>query len=86
MISGSFNFSWVFKDFFNKYGCNFDNVSKNSYPRPSWNNGILKYSPYRPYSVHDVTNKILSPDSNYIVDVVMWPKFEHALNFHQKYT
>ena len=26
-------------------------------------------------SVHDVTNKILSRDSNYIVDVVMWPKF-----------
>ena len=37
-------------------------------------------------SVHDVNNKILSRDSNYIVDVVMWPKFEHALNFHQKYT
>ena len=26
-------------------------------------------------SVDDVTNKILSRDSNYIVDVVMWPKF-----------
>ena len=26
-------------------------------------------------SVYDVTNKILSRDSNYIVDVVMWPKF-----------
>ena len=26
-------------------------------------------------SVHDVTNQILSLDSNYIVDVVMWPKF-----------
>ena len=25
-------------------------------------------------SVDDVTNKILSRDSNYIVDVVMWPK------------
>ena len=24
---------------------------------------------------HDVTNKILSRDSNYIVDVVMWRKF-----------
>ena len=24
-------------------------------------------------SVHDVTNKILSRCSNYIVDVVMWP-------------
>ena len=26
-------------------------------------------------SVYDITNKILSCDSNYIVDVVMWPKF-----------
>ena len=26
-------------------------------------------------STHDVTNKILSRDSNYIVDVVIWPKF-----------
>ena len=26
-------------------------------------------------SVDDVTNKVLSRDSNYIVDVFMWPKF-----------
>ena len=25
-------------------------------------------------SVHGVTSKVLSRDSNYIVDVVMWPK------------
>ena len=24
---------------------------------------------------YDVTNKIVSRDSNYIVDLVMWPKF-----------
>ena len=29
-------------------------------------------------SVDDVTNKILSRDSNYIVDVVMWPKFGNS--------
>ena len=29
-------------------------------------------------SVNDVTNKILSRDSNYIVDVVMWPKFGNS--------
>ena len=29
-------------------------------------------------SVCDVTNKILSCDSNYIVDVVMWPKFGNS--------
>ena len=29
-------------------------------------------------SVHEVTNKILSRDSNYIVDLVMWPKFGNS--------
>ena len=29
-------------------------------------------------SVDDVTNKILSCDSNYIVDVFMWPKFDNC--------
>ena len=28
--------------------------------------------------VNDVTNKTLSRDSNYIVDVVMWPKFGNS--------
>ena len=27
---------------------------------------------------HDVTNKILSYDSNYIADLVMWPKFDNS--------
>ena len=38
--------------------------------RVFWNNGYDVI-----ISVHDVTNKILSRDSNYIIDVVMWPKF-----------
>ena len=29
-------------------------------------------------SVHDVTNRILWLDSNYIVDVVLWPKFGNS--------
>ena len=29
-------------------------------------------------SVHDVTNKILFHDSNYIADVVIWPKFGNS--------
>ena len=29
-------------------------------------------------SVHDVTNRILLRDSNYIVDAVMWPKFDKS--------
>ena len=28
--------------------------------------------------VDDVTNKVLSRDSNYIVDVFMWPKFGNS--------
>ena len=38
--------------------------------RVFWNNGYHVI-----ISVRDVTNKILSRDSNYIIDVVMWPKF-----------
>ena len=29
-------------------------------------------------SANDVTKKILSRDSNYIVDVVVWPKFDNS--------
>ena len=29
-------------------------------------------------SAHDVTSKIFSRDSNYIVEVVMWPKFGNS--------
>ena len=29
-------------------------------------------------SVHDVTNRILSHDANYFVDVVPWPKFGNS--------
>ena len=38
-----------------------------------WNKGYDVIIP-----VHDVTNKILSRDSNYIVDVVMRPKFGNS--------
>ena len=31
-------------------------------------------------SVHDVTNKISSRDSNYAADLVMWPKFGNSSN------
>ena len=30
-------------------------------------------------SLHDVTNKFLSRDSNYIADVVMWPNFGNSV-------
>ena len=29
-------------------------------------------------SVNDVTNKVLARDSNYILDVLMWPKFDNC--------
>ena len=29
-------------------------------------------------SVYDINNKILSRDTNQIVDVVMWPKFDNS--------
>ena len=38
-----------------------------------WNKGY-----YVIYFVYDVTNKILSHESNYIMDVIMWPKFGNS--------
>ena len=38
-----------------------------------WNKGY-----YIIYSIYDVNNKILSHYSNYIMDVVMWPKFGNS--------
>ena len=38
-----------------------------------WNNGYDVVIP-----VDDVTNKILSRDSSYTVDVFMWPKFGNS--------
>ena len=39
-----------------------------------WNNGYDVIVP-----VDDVTNKILSPDSNYNVRALMWPKFGNCI-------
>ena len=41
-----------------------------------WNKGYDVMIP-----ADDVTNKILSPDSNYIVDLFMWPKFGNSSIF-----
>ena len=77
IISYSFNFFWAFQDSFNKHGYNFSDVSKNGYSRSSYNTGILKgYDVI--ICVHDVTKEILSRDSNYIVGVAMWPKFDNS--------
>ena len=36
-------------------------------------------------SAHDVTNKFLSHDSNFIIDVVMWPMFGNYHFYEQSY-
>ena len=57
--------------------CNFDNVSKTGHSRAF----KVKYFENKGYgviiSVHDLM-KALSRGSNYIVDVVMWPKYENS--------
>ena len=63
IISNSFNFPWASKDCFSKHGYNLDDFSKNGYL-------II--------SAYDITNKILSCDSNFIIDVVMWLKFGNS--------
>ena len=39
-----------------------------------WNKGY-----YVIYSAYEVTSKILSHNSNYIMDMVMWPKFDNSI-------
>ena len=66
----------MFKDCFNKEGYNFDGVSKNGYLtkiKVFWNIGYDVRT-----SALDVTNKILSGQSNYIVDVIMWRKCDNS--------
>ena len=78
IISNSFNFSWVLEIFLINLVIILMMSAKMATPgllkiKVFWNKGydVIIY-------VHDVTNKILSRDSNYIVDVVMWPKFDNS--------
>ena len=81
IISNSFNFCWVFKDCFNKHGYNFGDVNKMATP------GLRKIKVFwkKGYEViifgNNVNNKTLSRDSNYIVNVVMWPNFGNSSIF-----
>ena len=60
----------MFKDFFNKHDYNFDEDTLDFLEtKVSWKKDYQVI-----ISVHDVTIKILSRNSNYIVDVVMWTK------------
>ena len=47
ITTNSFNFLWVFKYFFNKYGYNFVDVSKIGYSRPFSNKDIAKWRLWR---------------------------------------
>ena len=66
------------KGCFTKHGCDYDDVSKLA------TLGVLKIKVFwkKGYniiiSVYDVTSKILSRDSNYTVDVVMWTKLGNS--------
>ena len=59
----------------NKHGYNFDDISKMA------TLGLLKIKAFRNKgydvisSVYNFMNKNLSRNSNFIVDLVMWPKF-----------
>ena len=60
----------MFKDFFNKHGYNFDDDTLDFLEtKVFWKKDYQVI-----ISVHDITIKILSRNSNYIVDVVMWTK------------
>ena len=72
IISNSLNFSWIFEKKFSKP------VTKMATPdlfkiTVFWNKdyGVI-------ITVDDVTNKILSRDSNYIVNLFKWPKFGNS--------
>ena len=78
IISNCFNFFLLIKDYFNRHCYNFGDVRKNTYSRSLkikvfWNKGygVITY-------VHNVTNKFLLCDWNYIVDISMWPKFGNS--------
>ena len=78
IISNSFNFSWVSKD----YLIIFVNILMMPGKMATW--GLLKITVFWKKGhdiiipVNDVTNKILSCDSNYIVDVFMRSKFDKS--------
>ena len=66
MLNFFFYLFWVFQEYFNKHGCNFDDFKIKVF----WNkgHGVIIF-------VQDVTKKNLSRDSNYTIVLIMWPKF-----------
>ena len=78
IISNSFNFFWVFKD------CLINMVAILMMSAKMASLGLVKIKVLwtKVYDViiyfHEISNKILSHDPNYIVDMVMWPKFGNS--------
>ena len=74
LINSFYFFFGLFKDFFIKKGCNFDDVSKIG-PLCLCKIKLFRNKSYDvETSDHGATNKILSRGSNYIIDVTIWPK------------
>ena len=78
IISNSSNFSWVFKDCFNKRGQNFDDVSKNGYLRPSENKDFLEKRIWHHNFCRWLYQKKFITWLKYNVNVFMWPKFGNS--------
>ena len=69
MISNYFNFLWVLKSCSNKHGYNFDYVNKKLVSLRFLKIQVFWNKSYDVIiSFHDVINKILSPESIYIVE------------------
>ena len=81
IISKSFNFFWVFKDFL----INTVKILIRSAKLASAGPLKVKIFQNKSYGViivaYDIANKILSRDSSYIVDLFMWPKFKNSSIF-----
>ena len=76
-----FNFFWVFKDFL----VNMFTILMISAKLATPNLLKIKIFQNKGYDViisdYDVTNKFFSHESNYIINVVMWPKFGNSSDF-----
>ena len=68
----------AFKCSFNKNGFNFNDDSKICFSRASEVKGIFNKAYDVVSFAYSVPNKKLLCDSNYIVDVAMWPKFGNS--------
>ena len=74
LVLNSFNFFWVFKI----YLINMVTILMMSAKMATLNKSILKLKLWCYNFCPCVTNKILSRDSSYVLDLAMWPKFGNS--------